>query len=96
MINIKIFHSNLLKIDKKPYKNIDIYYIGCITIKSYGDCHNIHSVNPLHLIIHSATGYFNEKNGKKYLVIDLTKKYEEVFSLIRSEINTINGGKEQF
>ena len=33
MVNIKDFDSNLLKIDKKPYKNIDIYYIGFITIK---------------------------------------------------------------
>ena len=96
MISIKNFHSNLLKIDKKPYKDIDIYYIGYITIKKIGDYENIHSVNPLYLVIHSATGYFKEKNGKKYLVIDLTKKYEEVFSGIRSEIKTINGGKEQF
>ena len=33
MINIKNFDSNLLKIEKKSYKNIDIYYIGYITIK---------------------------------------------------------------
>ena len=33
MINIKNFQSNLLKIDKKPYKKFDIYYIGYITIK---------------------------------------------------------------
>ena len=33
---------------------------------------------------------------KKYLVIDLTEKYEEVFSGIRSEIETLNGGKELF
>ena len=36
MINIKIFDSNLLKIDKKPYKNIGIYYIGYITMKNIG------------------------------------------------------------
>ena len=34
MINIEDFDSNLLKIDKTSYKNIDIYYIGYITIKS--------------------------------------------------------------
>ena len=28
MINIKDFGPNLLKIDKKSYKYIDIYYIG--------------------------------------------------------------------
>ena len=33
MINIKDFDSNLLKIDKKSYQNIGIYYIGYITIK---------------------------------------------------------------
>ena len=79
MINIKNFHSNLLKIDKKPYKGIDIYYIGYITIKQIGDCENIHSVNPLYLIIHSATGHFKEKYGEKYLIIDSTEKHEEVF-----------------
>ena len=33
IINLKDFHLNLLKIDKKQYKKIDIYYIGYITIK---------------------------------------------------------------
>ena len=36
------------------------------------------------------------KNGKKYLIIDLTEKHEKVFSGIRSEIETLNGGKELF
>ena len=79
MINIKNFHSNLLKIDKKSHKDIDIYYIGYITIKKFSDCENIHSINPLYLIIYSATRYFKEKNSEKYLILDLTEKYEEVF-----------------
>ena len=33
MINIKNFDPNLLKMDKNLYKNIDIYYIGYITMK---------------------------------------------------------------
>ena len=49
MIDIKIFQSNLLKIDKRRYKYIDTYYIGYITNKKFGDCENIHSVNPLSL-----------------------------------------------
>ena len=28
IIDIRNVHSNLLKIDNKPYKDIDIYYIG--------------------------------------------------------------------
>ena len=64
MINIKNFHSNLLTINKKLHKVIDIYNIGYIIIKKFSDCENIHSVNALYLIIHSATGYFKEKTGK--------------------------------
>ena len=52
MMNIKNFHSNLLKIDKKSHKDIDIYYLGYITIKKFSGCENSHSVNPLCLMIH--------------------------------------------
>ena len=62
IIDIRNFHSNLLKIDKKPYKDFHIYYIGYVTIKKFSDYKNIHSVNPLYLIIYSATGYFKEKS----------------------------------
>ena len=86
IIDIKGFHSNLLRIDKKQYKDINIYYIGYITIKNFGDCENIRSVNPLYLIIYSATGYFKGKYGEEYLVLDSTKKYDEVFSGIKKEI----------
>ena len=47
-------------------------------------------------MIHSATGHFKEKYGEKYLIIDSTEKYEEVFSGIRSEIEVLNSGKELF
>ena len=57
---------------------------------------NIHSVNPLYLIIHSVTGHFKEKKDEKCLILDSTDKYEEVLSGIRSEIKTLNGGKELF
>ena len=50
----------------------------------------------MYLIIHSATGHFIEKNDKKYLILDSTDKYEEVLPGIRSEIKTLNCGKELF
>ena len=50
----------------------------------------------LHLIIHFATGYFKENNGEKYLILDPIEKYEEVFSGIKSEIETINSGEEMY
>ena len=78
MVNIKIFDQNLLKIDKKSYKNIDIYYVGYITIKNISDYENIHSVNPLYIIIGKADGYIEEKNGNNYLVFASTDKKKEV------------------
>ena len=71
------FHSNLLKNDKKSHRDIDINYIGCITIKKLSGYENIHSVNQLCLINQSSAGHFKEKNGEKYLIT----KYEEVFFL---------------
>ena len=38
MINLKNVDLNLLKIDKMHYKEINIYYIGYITIKEIDDC----------------------------------------------------------
>ena len=83
MIDIKIFHSDLSKIDKKSHEDIDIYYIGYITIKKFSDCENIHNVNPLYLIIHSATAHFKEKFREKYLIIDSTEKNEGVWNFYR-------------
>ena len=56
----------------------------------FGDCENIHNVNPLYLIIDSAAGHFKEKKGEKYLIIASTEEYEEVFSGIIWEIKTMN------
>ena len=100
MINIKNFYSNLLKIDKKSHKDINIYYIGYIMIKQFSDCEKIRSINLLYLIFNNqyrpATGHFLEKYGEKYLTIDLTEKYESVWSGIKSKVETFNGGKELF
>ena len=66
-INIEDFNPILLKIDKKSYKSIGIYYIGSITIKNISDCKSINSVNPLYFTVCKAAGHNEEKNGNKYL-----------------------------
>ena len=43
MINIKNFHSNLLKIGKTLHEDSDIYYISYIMIKKLNDCESSHS-----------------------------------------------------
>ena len=70
IIDIETFDVNLLKIDKKAYKDIDIFNIGYVT-KKIDDCININSVNPLYLRIDNASGYIEEINEDKYLVFDV-------------------------
>ena len=100
-INLKDFDAKLLKVDKKDYKEIDIYYIGYVSVKKIANCNNINSVNLLYLMINEMIDHFEEKNGNKYLVLDdvnehreVSPKYEEVWKEIKTEIETINGGKK--
>ena len=78
IIDLKDFDAKLLKIDKKSYKNIDIYYIGYITIKKIDDYESIYRVNPLYLVIDHANGYIEEENGNKYLIFDSVDENKEV------------------
>ena len=97
LINIKDFDPKLLKLGKKSYKSVDIYYIGYITKK---DEYKINRVNPLYLHVHRIDGFIEEKSGNKYFNIAFTdsnnevlKKYEEVWSGIKDQIEKINNGK---
>ena len=87
----------LLKIDKKDYNEIDIYYIGYVTVKKIANCNNINSVNPLYLMIDEMIGHFEEKNENKYLVLDDVDKNKEVLKKcevwegVKKEIETLNG-----
>ena len=97
-INLKDFHVRLLKVVKKDYKEIDIYYIGYVAVKKIANFNNINSVNPLYLMINKMIGHFEEKSGNRYLVLDdvdenkeVSKKYEEVWDGVKKQIETING-----
>ena len=89
-INLKDFDAKLLKIDKKDCKDIDIYYIGYVTVKKIANCDNINSVNPLYLMINKMIGHFEcesvecnsieEKNEIKYLVLDDVDESKEVLT----------------
>ena len=102
IIDIKNFDLSMLKLNKKPYKDIGIYNIGYITIKKIGDCKNIYSVNPLYLRITHANRYIQrssaeEINENKYLIFDsidenkeLLKKYNDVFNGIMGKIKEVS------
>ena len=57
IIKIKNFDPNKIKVDKKSYINILIYYIRYVTIKD-SKYIQINSVNPLYLITTKVNGYF--------------------------------------
>ena len=92
-----MFDSNMLKLDKKSYKNLEIYNIGYVAIKKIGYGYDINSVNPLYLRIDNANGYIEEINEDKYLVFDdtyenkeLLKRYDDVFNGIMDKIKEID------
>ena len=100
-INLEDFDARLLKVDRKDYNKMDIYYIGYVTVKKIANCDNINSENLLYLMINEMIGRFEEKNENKYLVLDdvnenkeLSKKYEEVWEGAKKEIETITGGEK--
>ena len=82
----------LLKVDKKDYNEIDIYYIGYVTVKKIANCNNIIGV-----MIDEMIGHFEEKNENKYLVLDDVDKNKEVLKKcevwegVKKEIETLNG-----
>ena len=97
IINIETFDSNMLKLDKKTYKNLDIYNIGYVTVKKIGSGYDINSVNPLYLRINNGNRYIEKKDSNRYLVFDLTdknkellKKYSDAFNGIMSKIREID------
>ena len=99
LINIKDFDPKLLKLDKKSFKDISMYYIGYVTKKPE---YNVSSVNPLYLLIDKIDGFIEEKEGDKYLNISFTnsnnevlKKYAEVWSRIKGCIAKINDNKSK-
>ena len=98
MINITNFYPNLLKIDKKSYKNTDIYYIGYVTMKDSAYV-KVNSVNPLHLIIGKVYG----KNGNKYLTLvskdkneEVLTKYIDLWDEIKNSIEKIYNNSDEF
>ena len=77
IIDIETFDSSMLKLDKKLYRDLNIYNIGYVTIKKIGYGYDVNSVNPLYLRIDNAIGYIEEKNKDKHLIFDVTYKNKE-------------------
>ena len=102
MINIKTFDSNLLKIDKKSYKNIGIYCIAYINVKD-SDYAKIDSVKPSYLNIGEVDRCIEENNWNKYLTLvstdkskDVLTKYIEFWDGIKNLISEMNDKPDEY
>ena len=92
LISLWNFDERNLKLDKKSWKDIDIYYLGYVDKMPEW---NVNSVNQLYFIVNRIYGSILEENGAKYLTIprpeNVLKKYEQVFSEIKQKIKKISG-----
>ena len=60
LISVLNFEGSNLKLDKKTWKYIDVYFIGYAD-KNNPSNWNVNSVNPLYLIINRVYGSISEK-----------------------------------
>ena len=75
LINVLNFVASNLKLDKKTWKDIDIYFIGYVDKKPDW---NVNSVNPLYFIINMVYGYISKKNGNKFNKVNFNSNYDKI------------------
>ena len=91
IINLYEFDESKIKVDKKDFNNIVIYYLGYEHKKKISECNVINSVNPLYLRIINVNGQFEKsKDDVWYLVIsdkdDVYKKLVDIFESMKNKI----------
>ena len=91
IFNLVEFDGSKIKVDKKDFNNIDIYYLGYEHKKKISECNVINSVNPLYLRIINMNGQFEKgKDDAWYLIIsdkdDVYKKLIDIFESIKNKI----------
>ena len=83
IISLYEFDESKIKVDKKDFNDIDIYYLGYENKKKISECNLINSANPLYLGIININGQFEKgKDDAWYLVIsdkDVYKKLVDIF-----------------
>ena len=78
IIDIKTFDSKNLKLEKKTYKDLDIYNLDTLQLKKCVLVMMLISVNPLYLRIDNASGYIKENWTHKYLIFHSTDENKEL------------------
>ena len=89
LVDISKFDPHDLKLDKKKWKDLDIYYINHVNKnKSTSD-----NVGSSHLLSNKVFGYLSKENGENILTIreKNSEKYDRVVSVIKSGIMSKEG-----
>ena len=91
IIDIDQFDESKIKVDKKDFNGIDIYYLGYEHKKKISECNAIKSVNSLYLRIVDMKGQFEKgKDDAWYLIIsykdDVYEKLINIFESIKNKI----------
>ena len=91
IINLNEFDGRKIKVDKKDFNNIDIYYLGYEHKKKIAECDVINSANPIYLRIVDMNGQFEKgKDDAWYLIIsdddDVYKKLIDIFESLKNKI----------
>ena len=91
IINLDEFDESKIKVDKRDFNDIDIYYLGYEHKKKTSECNVINSVNPLYLRIVDMKGQFEKgKDDAWYLIIShkdaVYEKLMDIFEIIKNKI----------
>ena len=91
IIYLDEFDESKIKLGKKDFNDIDIYFLGYEHKKKISECNVINSVNPLYLRIININDQFGKgKDDAWYLVIsdkdDVYKKLVDIFKSIENKI----------
>ena len=102
IINLDESDGSKIKVDKKIFNDIDIYYLGYEYNKISTECNEINTVNPLYLRIIYMKGQFKKGKGDNvwYLIIfgnsDDLRKFANIWKSIRAKIEENTGGIVQY
>ena len=102
IIDLDEFDGSKIKVDKKNFNEIEIYYLGYEYKEKITECNVINSVNPLYLRILDMEDKFKKGKGDNvwYLIIfgdaDVLRNFENIWKSIRAKIEENTGGIVQY
>ena len=102
IIDLDEFDGSKIKVDKKNFNDIDIYYLGYEYKKKITECNEINSVNPLYLRIKDMKGQFKKGKGDNvwYLITfgdaDVLRNFANFWKSIRAKTEENTNGIVQY